>query len=195
MYLPFNFQRRFSSGVFIPIALLAVLAVQHLSHTGRRGRWMPITLLALSLPTNLFLLYAGLAAARAQEPAIYNSRDELAAYAWLDENAATDAIVLAGPRTGNRLPAYADVRVLYGHPSETVHPDVQLAVLEDFFNMDLSTDTDRSAAAEFLEEFQVGYVYWGPDERALGSEGLQLMRGLELAFQQGGYAVYRVSAP
>jgi hypothetical protein len=131
IYLPLGLQRRLISGLFIPVAALAVLGLEAITRDGRRWGWSFALLLALSLPSPLLVALGSALAAPQQEA--YISVDEIAAYNWLDEHAASDALVLTDAASGNRLPAYADVRVVYGHPFETVEAEARLADLAAFW--------------------------------------------------------------
>jgi hypothetical protein len=131
IYLPLGLQRRLISGLFVPVAALAVLGLEAITRDWRRWGWSFVLLLALSLPSPL-LMTVGSALAAPQQAA-HISVDEIAAYNWLDEHAASDALVLTDAANGNRLPAYADVRVLYGHPFETIAAETRLDDLAAFW--------------------------------------------------------------
>lgn len=134
VYFPLGLQRRLISGLFIPLAALAVVGLTGLVRTRGRLRIAIAAVLLLSLPTNLLILLGGMQAARSQEPALYLSTDETAAYDWLDEQAASETLVLAPEAYGLRLPAYTSQRVWYGHPFETVQAEQHRAELEAFFD-------------------------------------------------------------
>ena len=164
LYAPLALQRRLSLGLFIP---LAALAAAGLSIAARRGAWRrPLATLVLAsvIPTNLIVIAAGLGGVLRAEPLLVQSNDEVCALQWLAENAAPGSLVLAGVTVGNRIPAFADARVVYGHPFETPNALAERAMIESLFAA--STDLDEAKAT--LEARQVDYVYYGPEEQALG---------------------------
>jgi hypothetical protein len=53
---------------------------------------------------------------------------------------------------------------VYGHPYETPHASEELAQVKRLF----AASTDLASALPVLESRGVGFVYFGPEERALG---------------------------
>jgi hypothetical protein len=184
VYVPFALQRRFLTGLGLPLAMLAALGV---------SRWLAGRLAALlvgfSALGNLFLLLIltfGTTAGRQQQPALfarlYMSQDEAAAMQWLLTNA-PDEVVLAAPRTGMLLPGWAGVRVFAGHPFETIDAKAKQAQAEACFRGELSPAEWQA----LREQYRIRYVFVGPAERALGN-GLST---LEPIFRQGDVTIYR----
>jgi hypothetical protein len=121
-------------------------------------------MLASAIPSNLIVVAAGLGAVARAEPLLVQSVDESCALAWLAKNANPGSLVLAGETAGNRIPAFANVRVVYGHPFETPDASEELAQVESLF----ASTTDLAKALPLLESRGVDFVYFGPEERALG---------------------------
>ncbi len=186
LYAPFPLQRRFSLGLHVPIALLGVLGLLHVLAPRlreRAARWLPRMAFALSLPSTLLLLLATSSAALQRPPdaRLFFSADESAAFDWLRDHATRDSVVLAAPETGLFLPAWAGVRVLYGHPFETVDGERMRSMLETF----LSGAIDREAV---IRDHGVGYIFFGPREARLGQPEAKW----EAVFDSGDVTVYRV---
>ena len=185
LYAPFPLQRRFALGLHIPLVLLALLGLKHMVLPRLKGRmktWIPRVVFALSLPTTLLLLLASSSAAlRPPDARLFFTRDEAAAFEWLRANVAHDAVVLAAPETGLFLPVWADVRVLYGHPFETVDAERMQKLVEQFFGGAI----DR---AEVLRMQRVRYIFYGPNERALGPNNFDLTP----IFSSGDVLLYQV---
>lgn len=133
LYLPFGLQRRMSSGLYVPAVGLAVYALWQALRQPASRRAAVLALVLLALPTNVLILLGGWQASRAQDPALYVHRDEIAAYRWLDAHAA-GALLLAPERNSLHAPAFADVRVWYGHPFETVQASQRQMELEAFLH-------------------------------------------------------------
>ena len=186
LYLPLNLQRRLISGLFIPIAGLAVFAWQQF-HSISRRRWLAVALVLLSLPTNALIVFGGVQAAREQDPAIFVFRDELVAFDWLDENADSDSLVMAAPETGLLIPAYNSARVVYGHPFETVDAERQLAKANSFYSGEMDEDQMR----DWLSALSVDYVFYGPRERELGP--LPILNEWQPVFEQHGVQIWAPS--
>ncbi|MCW5873393.1 MAG: hypothetical protein KIS88_01970 [Anaerolineales bacterium] len=164
LYLPFGLQRRMSSGLYIPAVGLAVYALSYWLAAAARRRLALILLLLLAVPTNLLILLGSLQASRTQEAALYLHADEAAAYRWLSEHAAPGALLLAPARNSLHAPAFADVRVWYAHPFETVQAEDRQAELQAFF-------ADPAGRAAFLAAHAVDYILWGGDKAVLTMDG------------------------
>lgn len=188
LYAPFGLQRRLTLGLFVPLALLAgdVYGSWVKKGSGRRTI-LAIGLLALTIPSNLLVVGAGLAQVRSGEDSVLYMNGERTAYRWVEENVEAGALILAAPLTGNRLPAFADVRVLYGHPFETPNATEMRAVVEGLF----ASGAPEQASLRALDKYGVDFVFYGPHERNLGDPNW--LRGLEIVFQAGDVTIYKAS--
>jgi len=183
LYAPFGLQRRLVLGVFFPLAALAAYGVTYFT---RRRRWIPAAALLLTFPSHLVVLGAGLSAALTQNTVLVMTEDERTTYGWMAEHLPGGALVLAGETSGNRIPAFADLRVVYGHPFETPSAAAQRAWVRAAF----AWPGDSAGLIAALRARGVGYVYVGPEERELGQ--LEWLSLLEPRFEAGDVAVYAV---
>ena len=197
IYLPVALQRRFSTGLGLPLAMLAGLGLGQLARSAaataatRLGIRSVVGLgVTLSLAGSGFLLAILTAGALGeQQPErlpnlVYLSHDEAAAMNWLLEHA-SGSVVLAAPRTGIWLPAQAGVRVLVGHPLETIEAPSKQAQVEAFWRGQLSAQEWQG----LRERYRVQYVFAGPAERRLGPG--PLLDQMPVAFKHGEVAIYR----
>lgn len=192
LYAPFSLQRRFSLGLFVPLAALAGIGVARWvgQHT-KRTAWPLIALsLIMSLPSNGLVIAAGLATAASGSPLVTETVGEARAFGWLGEHAEPGAVVLAAPETGIRLPAYAPVRVVAGHPFETPEAADRSSQLKAMFDGSLTSDM----AERLLLIWDVSYVFYGPRERAFGSVPFWIS-GFHPVFEDAGVTIYAGAAP
>lgn len=189
LYAPFSMQRRLTLGLFFPLAGLAALGLERLVRSRAWLRMALVIVIVLSIPSNLIVITAGLSGVRIGEPAVVHLQDELDAYQWLGEHAPRQALVLAAPDTGNRLPVFADVRVLYGHPFETPDADAQKALVESIYAWDGSIEDGR----RLLSNQGIDLIFYGQRERALGRP--TWIEGLPLVFQSGNVEIYEAVMP
>lgn len=162
--MPVSLQRRFLLGFYIPVAGLAAAGVSWLEQRGRfSGRRIFTVLWVLSLPTNVVLLMAGIFGAFGLSPMIYVSRAEDQAMRWLAEQPG-ECLVLASPQMGMFLPGHSGCRVMYGHPFETVNAAQEEMRVTSFY----AGEMQSAAAAQYLQENQVDYIYYGSREANLG---------------------------
>ncbi len=193
VYFPFNLQRRLAEGVQIPLSLLAALGLVKLSRYRRSGRklrpklMIGLTLILLSL-TNVMLVAGNCLALRGWPSPIYRDAAEIAAMDWLEERVGFDDVVLSSYETGNYLPVRAEVRVFLGHGSETVHSAEKREFVARFYDV----GTDDTWRRQLLTEYGVDWVWWGPQERALGAFDPGACEYLDLVYDAEGHAVFEV---
>jgi hypothetical protein len=186
LYAPLDLQRRLYLGLFFPFAALAAVGLEAWSQGRPRLGWALVLVLILAIPSNLVVVAVGLNGVARGEPALILAPGEVAAYRWLGDHAEAGAVVLASPTTGNRLPAFADVRVLYGHPFETPHAQAQETLVEDL----LVWDGDPQAGLSLLSRLGVQYVLYGAAERSIGSPSW--LASLPVAYDHMGVQVLPV---
>jgi len=209
-YVPYiNWRWHLLNGIQIP---LAVLATQGLRRTvfrrillrrraskrapcRPRGLWAPpglaaamlVVLVACCLSTaNLFLSYRH--QAQVVEAPTYLPTTELAAMDWLNRQAPRDALVLASYPTGNYVPRLSGQRVFIGEDMLTNELDARQRDIRLFY----SKDWDDGKRLGLLHRFGIGYVYYGPDERKLGTYDPDGAAFLTRVYNDGGIQIFEV---
>jgi hypothetical protein len=143
-------------------------------------------LTAASLST--WVLVAGLlGTAQQKAPPAYRPAGEIAAIDWLAAQASPDDTVLSGYAAGNLIPARTGVRVFYGHSVETFDFAQKGEMVRRFFD----TDTDDAWRQALLQDYRIGYVFYGPDERAMGLWDPGQAAYLEAVYAAPSYAIFR----
>jgi hypothetical protein len=184
IYFPFSLQRRFMLGYYIPAACLGVIGLQRFTRDHTR-KWMwPLTFF-LSLLTNVLLILAGVFGIQTHAPAIFLEKPESQAFAWISANTPAGSIILASPDTGLFIPADTGRRVLYGHPFETVNAVQEKAQVQSFFTGGLTLLEQE----KFIADNQIGYIFWGPREQALGSP--LILTRMSPAYKIGDVVIYQ----
>jgi hypothetical protein len=166
LYAPIGLQRRFAIGITVPLAILAGIGLWRVIFPHIAERWhttLLIAVLSFTAPTTMIALAIPLVGARlpSEAPFYYMSQAEVEGLDWLQAHATPpDALVLASPEMGLFLPTRG-LRVVYGHPFETLYPaDRQREVLE-FYN-------GKDCSVVSLERVQ--YIFYGPRERKLAQD-------------------------
>ncbi len=183
LYVPISLQRRLITGLFIPVAALAAVGVAQARLRPSQKRYLAISLIILSLPTNAIIVMGGLQAARNHHPTLVVYAEELSAFQWLDAHAPQNALVLASPQTGLLLPPYAAVRVIYGHPLETVDASQRQAEIVALY----SGSWSPMEIQDYLQRWGVDYVVYGRRERALGE--LPQIQDWQIVFEENGLLI------
>ncbi len=183
-YAPVNIQRRLPEAGWVVLLVLGAVGAEQL--VGRWQRPLRMGLTALSLPSTILIVVAGIqTAARPSLPA-YRPSAEVAAFGWLRREAPAGDVVLAAYPTSNALPAWTPVRVVAGHGPETTGLAELIPQVERFFAVD-STAEERLS---LLRTEQVDYVLYGPAEQALGPWEPGSWDCLQRVYDADGYAVY-----
>jgi len=165
IYLPWNLQRRFLLGYYIPLAGASAFGVREIAVRFRIQRGIIMTgLIILSLPTNVIVLASGIQAAGEKDRRIYLSAKEMDALEWIQERTKPGSLIVASPETGLFIPAYTGRKVIYGHPFETTHASQKEKSILRFYQGELS----ENRREEFLVSNRVDYVYYGPREKRIG---------------------------
>ena len=189
LYLPFALQRRFITGLHVPLTILAALGLEQIIWPRlqeRRRSLVTGLLVGFTALTSLFVpLVAVVGVAQGRAPLVM-SGDEAAACAWLRENSAWTDTVLAPPGSGHFVPAWAGNRVVYGHPFETIDAQTKEAEVTHFFSAKATADERRA----LLERYGVRYVLTLSAEIDLDAGSL----GLTPVWRQGDATLYRAGA-
>lgn len=161
LYIPFSLQRRFMLGLFIPLAALAIAAIEDCRQRfPGRLNWAPGVVLGLSLPTILMiLLLAGFGIAT-RAPELYLQQSTIQALAWVREKTPARALILAQPQIGLLIPGWTGRRVVYGHPFETANAAIEKKNVEDFFGGAM----DQEEMRLFLESRKVNFILEGSND-------------------------------
>jgi hypothetical protein len=144
--------------------------------------------------TPTILLPGTYGAALHPAPPLFWPQPLIAAFDYLDANAAPGAVVLAAWDTSSRLPSHARVTVLTGHGPEGFHPDAAAAQVTRFFTAYPAADAAAAdnARRALLADTGAAWVVWGPPERALGGWNPEAAPYLRLAYAAAGVSVFQV---
>jgi hypothetical protein len=189
LFAPYDLQRRFALGLFIPLTCLAGSAFIALRQRSTLTSVLAAALVLTAFPSNLVVLAASLSGVAQHQPMLVIPQGEAGAYAWLESHARIGEMVLAGPIAGLRIPAYTGLRVVYGHPFETPGAESASRLMESLFAWKGSADK----GVEELRGRGIDWVFYGPDERALGAPSW--LGKLGAVYDSGGFALYTVDAP
>jgi uncharacterized membrane protein len=124
-----------------------------------------------------------------QQPPGFRAGGELAALEWLNQYATEADVVLSSEYAGNFLPAHVGARSFLGHGPETAYSNEKRALVASFY----ASTTSDTARQEFLREWPITYVFYGPPEKQLGQVDLARLNGLVSVYDQNGYQIYRVN--
>jgi len=195
LYLPFALQRRFITGLQVPLALLAAMGLERALWPRVRAKHRTLVtglIVGLSALTTAFVPLIAVAGVAQGKPPLVMSSGQAAAWSWLKANTSWTDTVLAPVDSGEFIPAWAGNRVVYGHPFETIDAEAKEAEVAHFYSPE-ATAAERRAV---LDRYGVRYVFLDPGDPAandrLGTDAAAL--GLVPAWTGGGAILYRVEA-
>jgi hypothetical protein len=186
-YVPIDLQRRLPDGAWAAIVILAFSTIESMRERGAPiARW---AVAAVALPSSVVLLAGALRTAATPADPAFVPTEAVRAYEAVAEFARPGDAVLASFKTGNRLPAWAPVRVPIGHGPESIHLATLRPQVESMYSAEAS-DSERLA---FLVEHSIRFVFFGPSEESLGNWDPLATDYIRVRYQAGGYRVFSVT--
>ena len=187
-YIPLDLQRRLTEGVWVAWITLAMLTIEGLADQPTRRRWATLPLWLL-FPSAVLLLISGVLAVSRPNAPLFRPRDEVRLFEFMQSQAQSGEVVLAAYESGNPMPAWAPVRVLAGHGPESIHLSELKPQVEAFY----AAQTAEAQRLDLIRRFEVGYVFWGPAERALGEWDPSQAAYLQPVYESGEYRLFQVA--
>lgn len=196
VYAPLASQRRFVLAVQVPIAALAVywlanVAVPWLrTRIGQRWRSVMLAYGTLAVLSTIMLMAWLLAATR--NPAntdLYIPDGTRAAWNWIAANTPPDSVILSSFASGGNIAGQTGRFVVIGHWIETANFVDKLDAVQRFF----SSDTTATWRLPLLQSQRVTYIWYGDNERALGTWSPAEAGYLRPVFESPSVTIYRVA--
>ncbi|MEJ2447811.1 MAG: hypothetical protein P8Y37_07705 [Anaerolineales bacterium] len=189
VFVPWSLQRRFLTGIYVPLAALSVFGLNWLSERiDVEKNFLASVLLILSLPTNIIVVTSGIQAGLTQDQQVFIDPDSLSALNWIKENASQNALVVAEQEMGLYIPSLTGRRVVYGHPFETVSAEKEKGFLASFFYQVHPANYYQQS----LRERDVDYVLLS--ENASSTLRTWLEENWVLVFRAGDREIYQRQA-
>jgi hypothetical protein len=191
VYLPTQFQRRFSLFVMIPLSILAVLGLKQI--TDRLGpfrrsvRFVQLIFLVLISISSIYLVAGGVLLALNQHADIYDPADLVEALDWLAAQPPDGQCALSSPRTGLLVPTLTNLRSYVAHPIETAYYETKLAKETDFYSGQMSSQESE----RFLSQVGCEWIIVGPYEETEPDRLQAQVPDLEIAYANTGVTIFR----
>jgi hypothetical protein len=185
VFIPWSLQRRFLTGLFLPLAGLSVYGLQWIrENSALKLNHLVILTVFLAVPTNLIVITSGLQAISLKDRAVFIDQNLSEGLSWIRENSDQNALVLTNEENGLYVPSLTGRRVVYGHPFETIQAEKELKWLQDLFN----DNQDLQFYYEILDEKGVDYVLL--DQSLQGNLEEYLVEHWTLTFQSNHVRIY-----
>ncbi len=185
LFFPWSLQRRFLTGIYLPLAIISIFGLQVLHEkTSMEFRHWYVGVLFLALPTNLVVIASGIQAITKLDSNIYLDQGLIEGMQWLENHAELDALILTDEQDGLYIPSYTGRRVIYGHPFETVFAAEEKTLVEELYG----GERDAAFIREILDSRDVDYVIFnGYDQNGFGD---WLSEHWDLQFQTGAVNIF-----
>jgi hypothetical protein len=188
----------FLRGLFFPLVLLAVLQLKVLMGTFSSNAIKIIfwtIFFALLCATSIYIMFLRNYAAHSVQSTniVYMSKEEYKIFNYLNKYTVPNSGVLALYTMSNFLPAFTQNRSCIGSlGSVNKKYAEQVNVIQQFY-------AGRQVSENFLKEYNVSYVLWGPEEQSftgkyIGKDGdlYKMYKNLKLIFETKTTKLYQV---
>ena len=185
--IPWNLQRRFLTGLYVPLAGLAVLGLKELASRFMFNSIKAIIIVViLAVPTNLIILISGIQASLVQDKNIYYSVELVKAFDWINEYTDHNDLILADKTKGLLIPSLTGRRVIYGHPFETINVEAELEFINGFFEGRM----DEKTLTEYLKDRHIAYILIDKTRRFMNEIPIKT-NGFNIVFENSEIVIYQ----
>jgi hypothetical protein len=206
VYVPLNFQIHYLSGWQVPIAILSSFvffdyifpSIQHLSIYKQAERLFSVGMtpklifavaLFIVIMHNIYLLSWRVTVLNRLPHEYFLYQDEVSALHWLTDNAPPDSVIFSGRDLGQYIPSQTGLRPFLAHWAMTKDLHLKEELVRRFFQPETNDETRQA----ILAEYGVDYVFYGFEEKNLGSFDPQTSQLLRQCFTQPSVTVYCVT--
>lgn len=161
--------RLISEAPFVPLGILATITLFEVVKKNIRYLLL-IIFFAITVPQSIILSYQDYRKSSTQQlyTNVFIPKSVWNTIEFVRRNAPKNSIVLSDEYFGNLVPAFVPVISYFGHSSITLNFSDKQKNVYNFYTQKM-TDNE---AFDFLNENNIKYVYFGPDEKRLGSDKL-----------------------
>ena len=191
VYLPFDLQRRFLIGFYIPATVLFALFLDQWIKNQKENLHkklrivLPILFIS-SILSNIIIISGAIFSIKSNSEKLYFPKYILTSAEWIRENCLPNSVILAGPETGLLLPSYTFSRTAYGHTFETVNSVATRERLLQFWS-----DNNLPKEEKLLNEWNIDYIFYGREEKELGHPSI--LDRLNIIYDDSSVLIYEVN--
>lgn len=185
IYIPFNLSRRLLDGTWVIITILAFIWLEGIYLHKTK---MIIQIQWVTYLSSFMILLGGIQVVQTLKEPVYLPALKVESFNYLGENALPGSVVLGSYLSSNPLPAWAPVQTVTGHGSESIFFQKTQNQITNFYSKAVADDYRR----EFIHQFQIKYIVFGPDEEKLGNWQPTFEGYIIQVYQNDSYKCYKV---
>lgn len=181
-YSGISFGKFYFRGLFLPLVLSALLFLNNMKKSVLPLKnFIKLTFLLIPI-TGIFLFMGRLSSIKPDNNWIYLTRQEKEIFEFILKNTPKGSGILGDYLIANKIPAYTDAKVFFGHNVLTPNADKKIIVQQ----LLLSEGLSENDAQKLLVEQNVSYVLWD-------GEGQTKYQFLKEVFRNSGFILYSTS--
>lgn len=168
-------QMNFALGLMLPLAYFGARAAEDFWFKLINRPWryrIIVALVPLIGISHVYALFLPVSTLRTNsDSSLLLDLDYARAFRWLlSQRPNPEVVVLTAPSVGAWLPAWTGTRVVYGSLLETLNAPLKFQAVLDWYRASEITECEALLNGVYSTSgsYQVGYVFYGPEEAALG---------------------------
>ena len=197
IYGPFNFQRRLTEGLQIPLTILAFIGLMVVYDYLKAKSRLVLDLKYVFIPifivlfcfSNFMVYIWDFKYLNLKPPVIFINSQVKQALEWYKAQTDLSQTLLSARLVGNYTPGLVGRRVFWGHDVETVNFQTKKSQVEWFFR-DNSEDFLKE---EFLKSQMISFIFYSSEEKNMGTFDPAKKDYLQQIYKNNEAAVYEVN--
>jgi hypothetical protein len=196
IYSPLPFQRKLTNTLHIALAILAtysfvilvkgILTVNKKRYVNVIGIVLIFLFMSLS---NFSFIFTAIYDYKKYPEYFYLPEKYYQAAAWLKNNSFSNDAILASARNGSFLPPLIARPVFLGHRHQTANLSLKKELLDNWFFKDNDQGEKKK---EFLQNYNIKYIFYTDREKALGDYNLDKADFLQEVYNNEQVKIYKV---
>ena len=168
--------------------MLVVTALFGIVSMSRKWKQFSVVILSLGAITSILIIIGAIQSVLAPMAPRYISSNEMESIHFLQKQEFKDEIVLAAFDQSNRLAAWTPVFLITGLGPESMNLEQVSRQINHFYQNQMTS----SEELEFLKQYRINFIIYGPEERELGIWDGNIRSYLVKLFENKDYEIFSV---
>ncbi|MFC1598438.1 hypothetical protein ACFL2U_00280 [Patescibacteria group bacterium] len=196
-YLPFTWQRKLISTVQIALGVLATYGVVFLIkniikvYTHKVFGWLVVGILFVFISlSNLSFVVSTIYNYVNSNYVFYFPENYYQAVLWYAKNSSDSQTILSSALNGTVIAGLTGQPVYMGHAHQTINYLEKRELLDNWF---FKANQQNEKKKEFLNKYNINYIYYSNREKELGNYNLEVIDWLEQVYDKDDVQIYKVN--